>query len=367
MLKALYYPHTDIQSPIIIKNALLLWDSVETIVPYTNWRREGPTGDRANWPRSRHKEDRVLREATELIVRPRVPSSSERQAAHRSLSQIVESGLAASLILNSPESWRRPEYLVYPEKFLSETWHLLESRGMARWEKSASDFGVPAAMGLLMMSTLADACAGNQIQKVTDRVDAYSWLAQRRATALGSPYVTGLDASQVAPTLDRLVTISCEVLDAREIPLRKLVEFRKRELRSGTGDYSAMRRQYSTFVQEHLNRIGKEAKTGNDVRELENEFKGKIRQDLADLRTELKLASWKTLFSKEVALSAVILAGCLGAPIVGVTTLATHLGGIGVIPLVKSGIEYRDARRKAFRAHPISWLYLAKQKPLTVY
>src|SRR5579862_6769788 len=49
MLNALYYPHTDIQSPTIIKNSLLLWDCVETIVPYANWRRKGPTGDRANW------------------------------------------------------------------------------------------------------------------------------------------------------------------------------------------------------------------------------------------------------------------------------------------------------------------------------
>jgi hypothetical protein len=33
VLKALYYPHTDVTSPLILKNALLLWDSLETIVP----------------------------------------------------------------------------------------------------------------------------------------------------------------------------------------------------------------------------------------------------------------------------------------------------------------------------------------------
>lgn len=366
MLRAIYYPHTDIQNPIIIKNALLLWDSIETVVPRAHWQRLRKTGDR-EWRQGRRNSDRIFCEATELVVRHRVPSSAERQAAHESLSQLVASGAVSSLVSKSPEKWKRPDYLIYPEKFLHETWHLLEHEGMARWEKSENDYGVPAALGFLMMSTLANACAGNHTQRVTDRVDAYSWISQHLASTLGSPYVTGLDISQVAPTLDRLVTISCEVLDAREIPVKKLVEFRKRELKSGTTEYGAMRRRYSAFLQEHLNLIGKEAKTENDVRELEYEFKVKIRQDLADLRTELKVASWKTLFSKEVAFSTAILAGCLAAPIVGLTTLAAHLSGIGIIPLVRSGIEYRDARRKALRAHPISCLYLAKQGPLTAY
>jgi hypothetical protein len=372
MLKALYYPHTDIQSPIIIKNALLLWDSIETIVPRANWQRvrfKG-TGDRLNQRRIEsniNNTNKVLKEATELIVKRRVPSLAERQTAHTTLSEIVKSGLATTLIVKSPREWRRPEYLIYPEKFLEETWHLLEKGGMARWENHASDYGVPAALGFLMMSTLADSCAGTQIQRVTDRVDAYSWIAQHRASVLGSPYVTGLDISHVAPNLDRLVTITCEVLDARDISLKKLLEFRKREIKSGSADYSALRRRYSSLLQQHLDRIGKEAKTGKDVRELEDQFKVEIKQDLADLKAELKVASWKTLFSKEVALSAAIVAGCLVAPVAGLTALATHLGGIGVIPLVKGEIEYREARRKALRQHPMSWLYLHRQKLLTPY
>jgi hypothetical protein len=367
VLKALYYPHTDIESPTIVKNSLLLWDSIETIVPYANWRRTRGTGDPSHRQRPKVKKDKVLEEATELIVRSRVPSPAERKAAHAKLVEIVRSGLATSLILKSPPQWRRPEYLIYPEKFLHETWHLLESGRMARWEESASDYGVPPAVGFLMMSILADACAGTQIQKVTDRVDAYSWIARHQASLLGSPYVTGLDVSQVAPNLDRLVTITCEVLDARNIPLEKLLEFRKREAKSGSNDYNAMRRHYSGLLQQHLDRIGKEAKAEKDVRELEDQFKATIRQDLADLKSELKLASWKTLFSKEVALSAAIVAGCLIAPVAGLTALATHIGGIGVIPLVKSQIEYRASRRKAFRHHPISWLYLTKQRTLTAY
>lgn len=367
MLKAIYYPHTEIQSPTIIKNALLLWDSIETIIPHSNWRRGGGTGDP---PHRRHSEtatNRLLQEATELIVKPRVPSLTERQAAHRNLSEIINSGLATALILKSPREWRRPKYLIYPEKFLAQTWDLLEKGGMARWESQAKDYGVPSALGFLMLSILADSCAGTQIQKVTDRVDAYSWIAQHQASVLGSPYVTGLDISDVAPNLDRLVTITCDVLDARELSLKKLLEFRKREMKSGSGDYRALRRRYSALLQKHVDRIGKEAKTKSDVRELEDQFKAEIERDLVDLKAELKFASWKTLFSTEVAVSAAIMAGCLIAPIAGLTALASHLGGIGVIPLVKSEIKYREARRNAFQQHPISWLYLHNQSGLTAY
>lgn len=371
MLKALYYPHTEIRNPIIVKNALLLWDCIETIVPSASWQRTGSvsplTGDDVHRKDGLANTDLVLMEAIELVVRPRVPSEAERQAAHDALAEIVRSGLATELILKSPRTWRQPEYLIHPEKFLDRTWHLLQTRDMASWQDAASDYGVPAALGFLMMSTLADSCAGTQIQKVTDRVDAYSWIARHRASLLGSPYVTGLDISHVAPNLERLVTITCEVLDGREIPLSKLLAFRKRETKSGSGDYSALRKRYSALLQRYLDRIGKEARADKDVREIQEEFKAEIKQDLADLKSELKLASWKTLFSKEVALSAVIAAGCLVSPVAGLTALATKLGGVGVIPRVKAGIEYREARRKALRQHPVSWLYLHKQKALAAY
>lgn len=367
MPRALYYPHTDIASPVVLKNALILWDKIETIVPYANWRRRGRTGFRSQPPSRKDRENKLLREAHELVVEPRVPTHQERSAAHISVKELVETGAASSLILRSPRGWQRPEYLIYPQKFLEQTWHLLEGQGLARWEALESDYGVPAALGLLMMSLLAEACAGTQLQKVTDRTEAYSWIEQYRAKVVGSPYVTGLDVSQVGPDIDRLVTITCEVLDVRRVSLKRLLDFRKRELKSSGSDYVAMRRNYAAVVQRYVSRIGKEAKTRRDVDEIENQFKSEVQQDLADLKSELKVASWKTLFSEKVAVSAAILAGSLAAPVAGLTSLATHLGGIGIIPLVKSGIEYRESRKKALRAHPISWLYLTNQGQITLY
>jgi hypothetical protein len=106
VLKALYYPHTDVTNPLILKNALLLWDSLETIVP------------RSHWVPQRVKGDRLVNETVDLIVRPRVPSAPERTEAHRALAEIAKTGALASLLAKAPPELRRREFLIYPEKFL---------------------------------------------------------------------------------------------------------------------------------------------------------------------------------------------------------------------------------------------------------
>ena len=362
MLKALYYPHTDIHSPVIIANALVLWDQIETIIPNSQWTPNEPTGDE----RSQTPNDKWFREAVELVVERRVPSEDERQQAHVSLSNLVKDGSLANLVHQSPASWRSRDYLVYPDKFLDQTWHMLEHGGLARWVANAADYGVPSAVGFLMMSILADVCAGTQIQKITDRHEAYGWLGAQRAKILNSQFITDLDISQVAPAHDRLVSLSLEVLDARKIPLRKLVEFRKRELRSGSADYRKMRHRYARLLNAHIERLGKHAKSASDVKELDRQFREELRDDLADLKNELGLTSIKTLLSKEVALSALILAGTFLSPIAGITSLANNFAGIGIIPLVKAGVNYSSSRRKVLRKHAMSWLFLTNQGPLTL-
>jgi hypothetical protein len=371
MLKALYFPHTEIHNPVIIKNALLLWDQVETIVPHPRWNRpqgrpssSAPPPSGVRWVDPQR--DKWFCEAAAIITEPRVPTDAERRQTHQSLASLAKKGFLLSLVKNSPAAWQNKDYLIYPEKFLDETWRLLESGGLARWVGAQTDYGVPSALGFLMMSILAEVCAGTQIQKITDRSDAYGWLAERRARALGSQYITDLDISQVAPGHDRLVSFSLEALDGRKIPLRKLVQFRQREAKSRGSDYAAMRRRYAKAVQAHIDRLGTEAKTASDVRELDRQFKDELKTDLNDLKAELGIATLKTLFSKEVVASAVIVAGALLAPITGLTTLATQVSGIGVIPLIKAEVEYRALRREILRKHSMSWLFLASQRRLSL-
>lgn len=357
MLNALYYPHTEIQDPVVLKNALLLWDSIETIVP----------GDGRDWQSRDRDDDPLLGEANEIVVRRRIPTSKEQSEAHQTIEQMFNTGFIHSLIARTPQGLNMDRYLIYPEKFLNRTWAMLERGGMAHWVAAEYDYGVPAVVGFLMMSVLAESIAGTQVQKVTDRVDAYAWIAQQRAQALESQYVTGLDVSQVAPAMDRLVTLSLEVLDAREIPLKKLVALRKKEAKQGGHSYATLRHNYLKALESHIERVGKEAKTERDYAELSEQFKAQVRKDLGELKDELGANAWKTLFSKEVALSALIVAGSLTNPIAGLTTLSTQIGGIGVIPLLKSMVDYREARRKALQGHFMSWLFLNTTGRISTY
>lgn len=354
MLKALYYPHTEVGNPAILKNALLLWDSLETIVP------EMPA------PSHRGPKTRELLEASQLVVCPRRPNEKERHEAHKALEKLRTTGQLATIMAKAPAEWHGGRYSIYPDKFLSMTWEMLESDGLTRLEERDRHYGVPIALGFLMMSLLADSCAGTQIQKITDRIDAYSWLAEAHASVLGTAPVAGLDVSQVAPAYDRLVAISLEVLDARAVPLNKLIDFRRREAKSGSTDYAAMRRRYLATLDTHIKRVTNEAKSTSDLRELERQFRNDLKHDLSDLKSELGVASLKTLFSKEVAVSALITAGTLIAPIPGLTALSTQFGLLGVIPLLKSATELRGARRTALLKHTSSWLYMATKPRLQV-
>lgn len=361
LLKALYYPHTDIGNEVIVKNALLLWDQVETIIPSAMWRPEMGSHNR-----NRPAPPRWFSEAAEIVVARRVPDTAEQQSAHETLSRMVSDGVLHSLIGKGPVPWRSQEYLIYPEKFLDRTWDLLRHAGIANWVREESDYGVPAAVGLLMMSVLADVCAGSQLQKITDLTQAYSWLAQQRASLLGSQYVTNLDVSQIAPDQDRLAMISPEVLDARKIPIKKLIALRRREAKDSGSDLRAMRRRFAKAIHDHVERIGKEARTGNDVKELSRQFRDELKTDLHDLKKELQLTSLKTLFSKEVGVSVLLVGGSLVSPVAGLTGLATNIGGLGVIPLLKAEVEHRAARREILRKHTMSWLYLAAKGPISM-
>jgi hypothetical protein len=250
---------------------------------------------------------------------------------------------------------------MYADKFLHYTWSMLEREGLARWDAVSSDYGVPPVLGLLMMSSLADSCAGTQFDKITDRVDAYGLIQRARAALLGAPYVEGLDSSQVAPDLQRLVTISLRVLDARRISVAKLVAMRKREAKSNTADYRKMRVRYFSALKTYADRIVNHAKTVKDVKAIEMEFQSDMRDDLKSLKKELGMASLESLFSKEMAVTVLALAGALVSPIAGLTTLAATLKGVGVVPLVATTIKYKKERRKVLLAHNMSWLYYANQ------
>ncbi len=141
---------------------------------------------------------------------------------------------------------------------------------------------------------------------------------------------------------------------------------RRREAKSNSGDYRQMRKRYRETLDRYVKRLTNEVETKGDVEEIERQFKEEMKQDLNDLKRELNLTSINALFSNEMALTAIAVAGAFIEPISGLTTLAATLKGIGVAPLVRTETKYRTARRKALRESSMSWLYTRRQQLLTL-
>ncbi|WP_223645513.1 hypothetical protein [Corallococcus sp. EGB] len=358
MLSALYYPYMSIGSRDVLKNALLLWDKVEVIVPslYVSLRRFERT-----WPSESKEEIKLLREAEDLVVSPRIPTGEEQVKAHKALEEMANTGELAALAQKKLPEENGVLFSVDSDKFLHETWDMLRRRKIVHWSGLRRDREVPPAIGLLLMSVLSDICAGTQIQMITDHAEAYAWLAKQRAGILGSQYVTGVNLCQVEPELDRLVALSLGVVGGQNIGLRELVDMRKREANGRTGDYRAMRHRYSKTLAAHVARIMKEARSEADLQELDRQFRDDVEQDFSDLMCELKVAGRNTLISGSVIVSTILAKGGVTEPIDGLAALALRVG-VGIIPLVGAWNHYRGARRDVLKKHTMSWLFVAKQR-----
>ena len=84
----------------------------------------------------------------------------------------------AALIEDGVPKWLRQDLAradfrhthVYPDKLLHETWQMLEEANLARAVAvDGRSMQVPSSLGLLLMSMLADECAGTTHIKITDR------------------------------------------------------------------------------------------------------------------------------------------------------------------------------------------------------
>src|ERR1019366_3931570 len=87
MRSALYYPHTTIRNEIVLKRALLLWDSIEYIVPDRDYKAQYSST--------------LLAEAAELVAEPHVPSLDEQTEAHKQIEDFATSSLPDAFFFRS--------------------------------------------------------------------------------------------------------------------------------------------------------------------------------------------------------------------------------------------------------------------------
>lgn len=208
------------------------------------------------------------------------------------------------------------------------------------------------------MSMLAQECAGQTRTRVTDREQAYRWLFGLMTEELGGEYLPSIEPSLLAETYDRLVTVSVRIINAERVSMSRLIKMRERELSDSRSDLPAFRRAYLAKIDAHVKEILTPGYDADDRKELERQFESAMREDLRLLKSELRIAAKDVLFSAEIGVCAIAVAGAALSP-VALPAAVESIGSLGVGALFSTHNKYRKARGEALRKRASSWLYTA--------
>jgi hypothetical protein len=341
MRSALYYPHSSIKSERILKRALLLWDSIEFIAPWEGYQPEYGT--------------KRMAEAAEIVARPHVPSLEEMTRAHEQIEEFATRSLPSPFYLGSGD---RDDYEIYPEKLLPDTWKVLRQARLAEEELSVYSDGVlPRATGLSVMSIIADCCAGTTRVRVTDRGPAYATITNLlQGPSGGDSQVSELKVRQ------QFVSITLNLIDAASVDLSRLIEFRKREARSGGHIYRDLRHRYVDRMEAYVRTLTQSKGTRSDGKVLARELMHDMKDDLAVLGDELGFAKNEVLFSRDMIVAAVAGLGTIATSAFGLpfalSGVVTAVGSPVMIGgLLASRNKFRSMRKDLLQKHPMAYLY----------
>lgn len=334
MRTALYFPHTEVRSKNVIHSSLLLWDSLEYIVPYRGYR-----------PNYR---DRDMSEAMEIIGQARSPSKAEKLRVHELMQDLLSCGTPETFFY-SPRSGRT-DYEVWPQKLAPETWDLLVHHGLTSRHLDNHDYPMSQAAGLSLMAVLADVLAGDTRARITDRDLAYATIANTVRVA--------------RPTSDviRVVPLTLKGIAADRIPFDRLIAYRKREAKESGSDYRILRHNYQQAVETYVATIATVDPRSPDREELDRAFQSDMEDDLADLKRELGFAKRDAWLSKDVvalvAAAGGLLAAAASLPDMPIPQVAGVGGGAAILAgLVGSGNKLAKARYDVLRKHPMAYLH----------
>jgi hypothetical protein len=334
MRTALYFPHTEVRSKNTVHSSLLLWDNLEFIVPFRNYR---PNYD-----------DREMAEAMDIIGLKRVPSEQEKTILHSLVDDLLKSGVPETFRYSPKSGKCEQKYEVWSQKLAQETWNLLVEHDLTSHHLSNCDYPMSQAAGLSLMAILADVLAGETRARVTDRSLAY-------ATIANAPSVT---SDVVDPV--RVVPLTFNGIAVDRIPFDRLIDFRVREAKDS--GYRTLRHNYLEAIEKHLKAIAAVAPNSPDRRELDRTFQSDMEDDLADLKRELGFSKREAWLSKEViglflATGGLMAAG-VGIPEIPMPEVVTGSGAMAFVGgLLGTQNKYAKSRYDTLRKHPMAYLY----------
>lgn len=338
MRSALYYPHTEVRSSSLLKTSLLLWDNLQYIVPFPEYKP--------------HYNDPLVKEAMELIGRPHFPTDEEKEEAHSQIEALVESQLPPAFYLADSAA----SYEIWPRKLLDKTWKMLEEARLAGAPLENADYPLTMHTGLTVMSVLADCCAGKTLRRVTDRAGAYASVAG----LLDPKPPKGPQGFQ--PAFGDLVNTSLRMIDVSTVSLARLIEFRKNEVKEQGHFIRNLRHRYMERIESYMSLLSSVSGKQSDESEIKRQFEEDMKDDLAALRDGLKVARNEVLTSKEIIAAGVAATGAIAALAMGmVPAAAAGLVTITSFPATIAGLlgtrnKYLSSRKAILEKHPMAYL-----------
>ena len=333
MSAAVYYPHTAPVGANVMRTALLLWDEIEFIVPWQGFRPQHERSD--------------IQAAIDMIGRFHVPSDAQKRDAHARVEEFATGALPKAFFYQEKTSGE--EGYMFAGKLMPETWLMLSELGL-RGSEDGEQYRLEDAMGLTLMSIVADCCAGETKARVTDRTLAYQKL---NGILLDTDDLTQADTERVA-----LVPIVLSLVDATSLPLSSLIEMRRREASRGGRHLPRLRARLRDRLERQASQIAGLERAA-DAAELKRQLEIELEDDLGALRHELQMAKGEALLSRDVVVTAAVGALAAGGRIADVWggTAAAVTGGLSLAAgLMGARLKYAKERRTILERHPMAYM-----------
>jgi hypothetical protein len=352
--RAVYYPHNVIQNEAMMKHALLLWDSVDTIVPVDLPKSVG--FDRSP----------LMKRAAELIECQHVPSLGEQQSVYKNLAALLANGAQPWMRAEAPPNFPyQARYPLYATKFSAETWDILRRNGLIKNE-AVDGIGTSPAVGLLLMALAAKAAAGRTRHTVTDRRAAYSWLTKLGIVEPPVPIESLAQTESGHNEMSLLCSVAIRAVSSDGISMKKLVEMREREAAGKDPDSAEIRHRYVKFLRRYRDLLLEPSLSTADRRDVLDDFEKKTVAHKKQLAAALMLSE-RELVLDDRLITGLWVAASLAAAAVASGGLMVPTAVVGVasaasaLTLGKTLVKSRSTRKRLFAENEVSWLYQASQ------
>jgi len=306
MQNALYFPHIHVRTDRVMKSALLLWDQVEVITP---WRRYEISYREFGYNTEYTK---TLEHAHRLVSQEHVPSDEEKHAAH---DRIIDLATTPNL----PEWFLKKEakdagFVMHFQKLFHKTWDDLSKLGIATKIRQDGDVIVPTAFGRATMTILAQCCAGNDTQLVTDSARATDDV--RQTTEIEERKRNKLE---FGPEKEKFFSAvdSLNIVDVEKFTLPQLIEFRERELREIAPYQRVFRQNYWAKLDKATQEFSS-AKNESERLRVRERFRSELTGEFEFLKEELGLNKAENLFTVDSATLVTLGVAVAGGPL-GIT------------------------------------------------